>query len=162
MPVNFRHEAIIDLMIAAPKMTKGEIALYLGYTQAWISTLISSDAFQMRLAERRNAIATELDAAAIQRLHDLDKAAGDIIAKELENEDCDPHFALNVKKTVQQNMPNGKNKNLDSFDANMLLIQRNTQINIGVLEKARNKMRGIETKRLPNLDDDPLVAEVTR
>ncbi len=158
MPVNFRHEAIIDMMIAAPIMTKGEIALHLGYTQAWISTLIQSDAFQMRLAERREAISTELDSEAIKRLHALDKAAGDIIAKTLQNPECDPCYALNVKKTVQANMPNGKNKLLDSYSKNIAFIQNNTQINSTVLERARNKMRSIENIRVPV--DDNLLTEV--
>lgn len=157
MPVNFRHEAVIDLMIACPKMTKGQIALELGYTQAWLSTLINSDAFQMRLAERRQAVAMDLDSAAVKRLHELDQAASEIIAKELEKDEVDPYYALNVKKTVQQGMNPKGNKALELHAQNMQVVQNNTQINHTVLERARNKMRALA----PPLTEDDLVAEVT-
>lgn len=47
---------MIDLMISRPSISQNELALAFGYTAAWISTIIASDAFQARLAERRDKI----------------------------------------------------------------------------------------------------------
>jgi hypothetical protein len=51
--VKYSHDAMIDLMIAQPFVTQGELAKHFGYTQAWVSRIINSDAFQARLALRK-------------------------------------------------------------------------------------------------------------
>jgi hypothetical protein len=43
-------------MIARPELTQGAMAAHFGYTEAWLSQIISSDAFQVRLAERREQL----------------------------------------------------------------------------------------------------------
>lgn len=64
--VKYSHDAMIDLLIANPAISQGEIAKEFGYTQAWISRVMNSDAFLARLAERKRdlvdpAIAFSLD-----------------------------------------------------------------------------------------------------
>jgi hypothetical protein len=54
--LRYRHEALIDLMIAKPHLTQNEWAAEMGYTPSWLSTIIASDAFQAALAERREQI----------------------------------------------------------------------------------------------------------
>lgn len=54
--VRYTHDAMIDLMISRPSISQNELALAFGYTASWISTIIASDAFQARLAERRDKI----------------------------------------------------------------------------------------------------------
>lgn len=51
--VKYSHDAMIDLMIAQPSVSQGELAQHFGYTQAWVSRVINSDAFQARLALRK-------------------------------------------------------------------------------------------------------------
>jgi predicted transcriptional regulator len=58
--VNYSHTAMIDLIIAQPGVSQNEIARYFGYTPAWISQVISSDAFQSALAKRREEIVDPL------------------------------------------------------------------------------------------------------
>lgn len=58
--VNYSHAAMIDLIIAQPGISQNEIARYFGYTPAWISQVISSDAFQSALAKRREEIVDPL------------------------------------------------------------------------------------------------------
>jgi len=43
-------------MIAHPRATQNWFAEQFGYTPAWVSTIVTSDAFQARLAERRKEI----------------------------------------------------------------------------------------------------------
>lgn len=52
--VKFTHDAMIDLIIAQPGVSQNEIAKHFGYTAVWISRIVNSDAFQARLALRKN------------------------------------------------------------------------------------------------------------
>jgi hypothetical protein len=47
--LSYRHEAILDWLILNPDKSQGDCALELGYTEAWLSTVINSDLFQARL-----------------------------------------------------------------------------------------------------------------
>ena len=51
--VRYSHDAMIDLMISQPMISQNEIAATFGYTPAWVSTVINSDAFQAKFAERK-------------------------------------------------------------------------------------------------------------
>jgi len=127
-------------MLACPHMNRNEIAAELGYTAAWLSTVCSSDAFKMRLNARRLDYEGDLNSQATQRLHELDEQATSIIKAELNKsgEEVDPRYALEVKKVVQRNM--GLSGNNGPKLADTIVLQRNTQINASVLQRARQKM----------------------
>lgn len=50
---NYTHQAMIDFMLSNPGVSQNAIAHHFGYTPAWISTMMASDAFQAMYAERR-------------------------------------------------------------------------------------------------------------
>lgn len=50
--VSYKHDAIIDFILQNPGVQQNEIARYFDYSVSWISQIIASDAFQVRLAER--------------------------------------------------------------------------------------------------------------
>jgi len=54
--VHYTHDAMIDLIIANPGIHQNQIAAHFGYTVGWISQIVSSDAFQAKLAERRDEV----------------------------------------------------------------------------------------------------------
>lgn len=54
--VKYSHDAMIDLMIANPAISQGALAAEFGYTQAWVSRVVNSDAFNARLAERKTEL----------------------------------------------------------------------------------------------------------
>jgi len=51
--VSYSHDAFIDVLIAEPGLPQGQLAARFGYTQAWVSRVMNSDAFLARLAERK-------------------------------------------------------------------------------------------------------------
>lgn len=53
---SYSHEAMIDLIVANPAVSQNELAAYFGVSASWISLIISSDAFQAKLGEKREAI----------------------------------------------------------------------------------------------------------
>lgn len=52
--IRYSHDAMIDMIVANPWISQGELARNFGYTEGWVSQVIASDAFQARLAERKN------------------------------------------------------------------------------------------------------------
>lgn len=51
--VSYTHDAMCDLIIANPSISKTAIAAHFGYSQTWVSRIMGSDAFQMRLSVRK-------------------------------------------------------------------------------------------------------------
>lgn len=51
--INYSHDAMIDLLIAHPSISQNALAARFGYSPAWVSQIMSSDAFKARLAARR-------------------------------------------------------------------------------------------------------------
>ena len=64
--VKYSHDAMIDLMIEQPFLSQGEIAATFGYTQAWVSRIVNSDAFQARLAVRKEDLIDPTIVASIE------------------------------------------------------------------------------------------------
>jgi hypothetical protein len=54
--IRYTHDGVIDMIIAEPQISQNEIAARFGYTPSWISTVMTSDAFKARLAERKSEI----------------------------------------------------------------------------------------------------------
>lgn len=54
--VRYTHADMIDFIIANPGISQGAIAARYGYTQSWVSQVMSSDAFQSALAARREEV----------------------------------------------------------------------------------------------------------
>ena len=63
--VRYTHDAVIDEILSDPSISQGELAARFGYTQAWMSIIINSDAFKEKLAERRGVLIDPRVAASI-------------------------------------------------------------------------------------------------
>jgi hypothetical protein len=83
--VKYSHDAMIDLIISNPMASQGEIARYFGYTQAWVSRILNSDAFNARLALRKEEIVDPcLTASVEERLKGLASMSLDVLMRKLE------------------------------------------------------------------------------
>ncbi len=83
--VRYTHDAMIDFILANPAASQGEIAKVFGYTQAWVSRVINSDAFNKRLAERKDdLIDPTIIMTAEERLRTLMVTATNRIQEKLE------------------------------------------------------------------------------
>lgn len=86
--IKYTHDAMIDIIIAKPDIKQNTLAEYFGYTPAWISRIMCSDAFQARLASRRGEIvAPGLLATFEERLKVLATQSLDMILEKLEEVD---------------------------------------------------------------------------
>lgn len=51
--MRYTHEGMADLILENPWISQNQLAAHFGYSPAWVSTIITSDAFQAILASRR-------------------------------------------------------------------------------------------------------------
>lgn len=83
--VKYSHDAMIDLIIAQPGVKQGEIAKHFGYTQAWVSRIMNSDAFLARLAQRKADLVDPTIALSIdERLRAVAAKSLDVVLEKLE------------------------------------------------------------------------------
>lgn len=83
--VKYSHDAMIDLIIAQPGVKQGEIAKHFGYTQAWVSRIMNSDAFLARLAQRKADLVDPSIALSIdERLRAVAAKSLDVVLEKLE------------------------------------------------------------------------------
>jgi hypothetical protein len=54
--IRYTHDAMIDMIIANPGISQNALASQFGYTPAWVSTVMCSDAFRARLQNRREEL----------------------------------------------------------------------------------------------------------
>lgn len=54
--MKYSHDAMVDVMVANPSIKQKELAQMFGKTDAWISIIIASDVFQLKLAERKSEL----------------------------------------------------------------------------------------------------------
>lgn len=85
MRVHYTHDAMIDTMLGCPGISQGELAKHFGFTEAWVSRVLCSDAFQARLAERKTELIDPSIIASIEeRFRGVTMQSLDIIAQKLE------------------------------------------------------------------------------
>jgi len=85
--VRYTHDAIIDEILVDPAISQGELARRFGYSQAWMSIVINSDAFKSRLAERKGELVDpKIQATIEQRLEGVANRALDKILDRLESQ----------------------------------------------------------------------------
>jgi len=84
--VRYTHEALIDVIIANPAISQRELSKHFGFTEAWMSIIINSDAFQTRLAERKGQLVDPKILASIEdRLEALGKRSLDKLLERVDN-----------------------------------------------------------------------------
>lgn len=54
--LRYTHKAMVDLIIEHPELSQNQIAAHFGFTPAWISNILASEAFQMEMSLRREQI----------------------------------------------------------------------------------------------------------
>lgn len=83
--ISYTHDAMIDMIIACPDISQGELAQTFGYSQTWISIVIGSDAFQTRLKERKGQLTDpKIQATINDRLDGLAKRSLDKLIERLD------------------------------------------------------------------------------
>jgi hypothetical protein len=84
--LSYRHEAMIDYMLAHPLCTHEELAQNFKFTVAWVGTIIRSDSFRIRFTERkRELIDPHLRECVNARMNELAGKASETLSRQMES-----------------------------------------------------------------------------
>lgn len=90
----YTHDAMIDQIIANPGISEIELGQIFGYSKQWVSRLLCSDAFQARLALRKEQIIDpKLTATVEERMRGVAMLSLEVIEEKLAATK-DPKIAL--------------------------------------------------------------------
>jgi hypothetical protein len=93
--VRYTHDALIDMIVTNPWISQNALASYFGYSAAWISTIINSDAFQAKLHERKAALIDPALKEQIDQTFDiLIRRSQEILLARLQNPEVTDNTAL--------------------------------------------------------------------
>lgn len=91
----YTHDAMIDQIIANPGVSEIELGELFGYSKQWVSRLMCSDAFQARLALRKEEIVDpKLTASVEERLRGAAMKSLEII---MDNMEANPTLGTALK-----------------------------------------------------------------
>ena len=97
--VSYTHDAMIDLVLSNPVISQNEIAAHFGYTASWVSIIFNSDAFQSRLAARKEEIIDPLVRGQVEEaIKGLVARSVDILREKLNNPNASTELAMEVFK----------------------------------------------------------------
>lgn len=93
--IRYSHLDMIDYLIANPKCSQGELAIRYGYTQSWISTVMSSDAWKAQFAKRRDEIVDPVLSMTVnERMEGLAARSIERLMEHLDRPECPATVAL--------------------------------------------------------------------
>lgn len=100
--VRYTHDAVIDEIIRNPAISQGELSKMFGFSQAWMSICINSDAFQQRLSERKaEMIDPQIIASINDRLDAVARRSLDKIMDRLEGKDATSPGPVKTAELIQ-------------------------------------------------------------
>ena len=120
--VSYTHDAMIDMIIANPAVTGAQLASVFGFTQAWISQVVSSDAFKSRLAERKKDLVDPgIAATCEERLEGILRQSMDVIAEKLMT-NKDPDLAMKGMEVTAKALGFGARDRGANVQANFVVV----------------------------------------
>jgi hypothetical protein len=63
---SYSHDKMIDLIVANPRVRQRDLAAHFGYTEGWVSRVMGSDAFRLRMALRQVELVDPIIVAKIE------------------------------------------------------------------------------------------------
>lgn len=151
--VSFTHEALILWLLENPHRALRDCAQYFNYSQAWLSTIIHSDAFQeqLRLRQREFAALTGID------IRNKMMAATDValegLTRHLEKTE-DPEFLLDAADKLLHRMgyAPASARNPAGAVINQTNVQNNITVSSSELKEARELLSSRNAGRIDSND----------
>lgn len=115
------HMIIIDTLLMDPAITTTKLAAKTGYSRQWLHKVMSSDAFQAKLAERQAAIIDPIVHSTIkERVSGLVSRSLEVLEERMESDKIDLNTALTVFEALGKSPALGllqkqQNANINNF-----------------------------------------------
>jgi len=138
-----RHDVILDFLISNPSLKRGEIAREFGVTEAWLSTIIHSDIFQARLADRQDEFFSEAIVPLSAKIEALAYKALDVVEDHL-NLQPSAELGLRTAELALKNSVFGTRANLSNSGAGLNVENANIIIaDPQMLARARERLGAV-------------------
>jgi hypothetical protein len=109
--VSYSHDSMIDVLIARPMVTQREVARHFGYTESWISQVMSSDSFKKRFAERRDGLVDPMITKNLEHLFEgVGRLSLSVISENLEAS-RNPDLAIRALEITRKGLGLGNRDN---------------------------------------------------
>jgi len=146
------HDAVISWLLLHPAEPLSKCAAYFHYSQAWLSTLIHSDLFQVALSARSREVHARICASIPERLGACADIALDKLSDHLAQSE-DPNFILDAADRVLHRLGYAPSA---GKPATTNVIQQNTFIvNAADISEARKLMSLSPPIENPPIENSP-------
>lgn len=106
--LKYTHDAMIDQIIANPRVKHYELADIFGYSKTWINTVMSTDGFKARLAERKRELVDPVIIATLdERLTAVAAKSLEVVMDKLSKEDVKDKFAADIFQIATRSLGYG-------------------------------------------------------
>lgn len=105
-----RSDSVLELMILHPEYSEDDLAKIFGVTLAWMTQLIRTDLFQVKLAERREDVTKRGEAAIAEMLTGITTRSLEMLKLVFDSGQVTPKFALDVSDKFLRRMGYGQRK----------------------------------------------------
>jgi hypothetical protein len=153
------HEALLEFILLHPRASGQEIALYFNVTEAWVSTVKNSDAFQELWAKRRGEHFSRVSTNIAQKVTALAEITIDTLTDEIEKSKRKGDVKIETLKEVGDMALKALgfgNKGVQTPIGTVNIHQNNFVVDKDTLARAREqKMRLAQTisgTSLPSID----------
>jgi len=138
--VSLKHDAIMDALIAHPERKLGLLAADFNVSQAWLSVIIHSDAFQIQLKEKQKEFFGAVVVPLREKLIGVAHLGVEKLGEVMENASTtsDKQFIADTTDSILKNLgysPKSAPPPLQATQQNLFVVDKM------VLESAREKMR---------------------
>jgi len=141
--ISHKHSMIMNWMVLNPDKPLKQCAEHFGVTQAWLSTVIHSDVFQMEFQEKLKTIHNHCAMSIPEKLRVVTDIALDKLAEKIADSE-DPEYILDAADKALHRMGYAPASARNGFGANQG-VQVNTQnvfmLSQDDLDAARNVMK---------------------
>jgi hypothetical protein len=140
-----KHDAIMDALIASPHLKLGEIAVQFGVSQAWLSVIIHSDAFQIQLKTKQKEFFGAVVVPLREKLIGVAHLGVDKLGEVMENASTlsDKQFIADTTDSILKNLGYSP-KSVPPPLAGSVKQQNVFVVDKETLESARETMRQLQ------------------
>lgn len=157
--VSVKHDAILDYMLVNPGMKLSKVARHFDVSQAWLSVIIHSDAFQAKLAEKDGLQYETIVIPLREQVMGVAQVGVEKLGECLENASAssDKQFIADTTDSLLKNLGYSPKSAAPSPPA---AVQQNFFVaDKESLEKAREKMRTIIPEEGTSLNESGVLIE---
>lgn len=139
--LNWKHQRVLDVLIERPDIKQKDLAVELGMSVSWLSTIMGTDLFRAELSRRRELLVEAKNAALVDSLQDNVSRGVSRMGRIVDNDESSDATAVNATKTMLAALGMG-GRNTTTTTNN---TTNNTQVNA---ENAALSVNGVSAEML--------------